>query len=98
GGVEMARTAAPRHLIVGRLDVEPPRGVDRNSYAGIVDGFGQYARGQWPEKVSSVEMLRTRGESEAGQLARWRADIPTHDPFGGLSGHGSFRATGFFRT
>jgi len=96
--LEIARPAAARHLILGPLHVEPPSEADRNSYDGIVDGFGQYAKEQWPEKISSVEMLRTRGEKEAGQLAQWRAEIPAHDRFGGLSGHGSFRATGFFRT
>ena len=96
--LEIPRPAAARHLILGPLRVEPPSEADRNAYDGIVDGFGQYAKGHWPEKVSSVEMLRTRGETEAGQLAQWRANIPTRDRFHGLSGKGSFRATGFFRT
>src|SRR5215471_950628 len=85
----MLRPANPRPLVV-----EP----DRSSYDGIVDGFGQLLPGEWPEKVSSVEMLRTKGAEEERALAQWLADLPRRDRFGGLIDTGGFRATGFFRT
>src|SRR5262249_9176961 len=81
-------------LVVGPLRVEP----DRSSYDGIVDGFGQLLPGDWPEKVSSVEMLRAKGAEENRALAQWLADLPRRDRFGGLLDTGGFRATGFFRT
>ena len=90
--------ATPQFLNIGPLRVEPPSGRDKTAYDGIVDGFGQFHLGTWPEKISSTEMLRTRGDEEAAQLARWRADAPKRDRYGGLSGKGSFRETGFFRT
>ena len=90
----MLRPLAPKHLIVGPPRVEP----DRTSFDGIVDGFGQFFPGEWPEKVSSAEILRAKGAEEARTVARWLADSPKRDRFGGLLEAGSFRATGFFRT
>jgi hypothetical protein len=86
--------SSPRPLVVGPLHVEP----DHSSYDGIVDGFGQFLPGEWPEKVSSVEMLRAKGDEEERALAQWLADLPKRDRFGGFLGTGGFRATGFFRT
>jgi Beta-galactosidase len=92
------RPAVAQRLIVGNLHVESPSEEDRRAYDGIVDGFGQLRPGSWPEKISSTEMLRARGAEEAKLLAQWRTETPKRDHFGGLSGDGSFRATGFFRT
>jgi hypothetical protein len=90
----MPRPSAPQPLIVGSPRVEP----DRTSYDGIVDGFGQFLPGEWPEKVSSPEMLRAKGAEEARTVAQWLAHSPRRDRFGGLLEAGGFRATGFFRT
>ena len=90
----MLRPSSPRPLLVGPLRVEP----DCSSYDGIVDGFGQFLPGDWPEKVSSLEMLRAKGAEEERALAPWLADLPRRDRFGGLLDTGGFRATGFFRT
>jgi hypothetical protein len=90
----MLRPLAPKPLIVGPPRVEP----DRTSYDGIVDSFGQFLPGEWPEKVSSAEMLRVKGAEEARTVAQWLADSPRRDRFGGLLEAGGFRATGFFRT
>jgi hypothetical protein len=90
----LLRPSKPRPLVVGPLHVE----LDHSSYDGIVDGFGQFLPGEWPEKVSSVEMLRAKGNEEERALAQWLADLPKRDRFGGLLDTGGFRATGFFRT
>jgi hypothetical protein len=94
----IGRPAASQPLNVGPLRVEPPSGADKYAYDGIVDGFGQFRPVDWPEKVSSVEMLRARDAEEAHDLAQWRVEAPKRDRFGGLEGAGSWRATGFFRT
>nr|WP_245187995.1 beta-agarase [Frateuria flava] len=39
------------------------------AYAGIVDRYGQYTRGQWPEKIDSDAALRTAHARERTQLA-----------------------------
>ena len=88
------RSSVPRLLIVGLPRVEP----DITSYEGIVDGFGQFFPGEWPEKVNSAEMLRATGAEETRAVAQGRADAPRRDRFGGLLEAGRFRATGFFRT
>jgi hypothetical protein len=85
-------------MVVGPLRTEPPSGADKNAYVGIVDGFGQFRPGTWPEKISSVEMLRAKGVAEAYELTGRPANAPKRDRFGGLDTGGSFRATGFFRT
>src|SRR5215831_2252107 len=90
----LLRPSSPRPLLVGPPRVEP----DRTSYDGIVDSFGQFLPGEWPEKVKSAEMLRAKGAEEARTVAQWLADSPRRDRFGGLLEAGSFRATGFFRT
>jgi hypothetical protein len=93
----IARPIAPRELVIGPFRIMAPSGTDRTAYEGIVDEFGQFRPGNWPEKVSSTEMLRDRGVTEAGQLAGGAVQ-PLRDRFGGLMSIPSFGATGFFRT
>jgi len=94
----MSRPTVPRQLVVGPLRAAPPSEADRYAYDGIVDGLGQLSGSNWPEKVSSVGMLRGRGAAEAEELARTLAQSPERDQFGGLTAGHAFRATGFFRT
>src|SRR5271166_5340426 len=94
----IARRTAPREMVIGPLRVMPPIEADRTAYQGIVDGFGQFHPGTWPEKVSSFEMLRARGAEEAREIAQWLVQAPERDRFGGLTEGHAFSATGFFRT
>jgi hypothetical protein len=94
----ISRPPTLQRLTVGPLRAEPPGDAERTAYDGIVDAFGQFRSGTWPEKVSSAEMLRARGAEEAKELDQWRADAPKRDRFGGLLGSSGFRATGFFHT
>jgi len=94
----ISRPAVAKQLVVGPLQTERPSDADRTGYEGIVDGFGQFHSGTWPEKVSSAEMLRVGGAEETRQLARWLANPPERDRFGGLVGQIRFHATGFFHT
>jgi hypothetical protein len=93
----IARPTAPRELVIGSFRIMAPSETDRTAYEGIVDEFGQFGPGSWPEKVSSTEMLRERGAAEAEQLAGGAVQ-PLGDRFGGLMSIPSFGATGFFRT
>jgi Beta-galactosidase len=94
----IVRPTAPRQMVVGPLRVTPPSEADSTAYQGIVDGFGQFHPGGWPEKVTSVEMLGARGAEEARELAQRLAQAPERDRFGGLLSLPACRATGFFRT
>jgi hypothetical protein len=92
----IARPIAPRELVIGPFRIMAPSETERTAYEGIVDEFGQFQPGNWPEKVTSTEMLRERAAAEAGQLAGGAVQ-PLRDRFDGLMSIPSFGATGFFR-
>jgi len=94
----ISRPTAPREIVLGPLRVISPSEGDRTIYCDIVDGFGQFRPGNWPEKVTSTEMLRARGVEEAQSLARGPSQSVPLDRYGGLLSNGGFRATGYFRT
>ena len=62
-------------MLIGPLRVAPPSEADRTAYQEIVDRFGQFRPGSWPEKMASAEMLRARSAEEAQQLARRLAEF-----------------------
>ena len=92
------RPTAPRRLVVGPMQVEPAKSADRNAYNAIVDTFGQFRPGSWPEKVRSVAMIRAKGAEESRILIKWLRRSPNRDRFGGLPRAGRFAPSGFFRT
>jgi hypothetical protein len=96
----VSRPPVPAPLIVGLPRVTPPNTEEKKVYAcvGVVNKFGQFRPGHWPEKVSSVAMLRAGAAAEARSLAWQPAGMAQRDRFGGLPGAGRFRAIGFFRT
>jgi hypothetical protein len=94
----ISRPTAPREIVLGPLRVISPSERDRTIYCDIVDGFGQFRPGNWSEKVTSTEMLRSRGVEEAQSLARGPSQSVRLDRYGGLLSNGGFRATGYFRT
>lgn len=91
---------ATQTLLFGKVFTETVRDDLRETYSGIVDGFGQYTRGDWPEKVSSLQDLRARGAAEDQTLARWQSERKTADRYGGIPGApgAKLKASGFFRT
>ena len=94
----IARPSTAQHMILGSLHTEPPGEAEKNAYDGIVDGFGQFRHGSWPEKIGSVEMLRARGAEEARNLTGLLAHAPKRDRYGGIDTAGGFRRSGYFRT
>lgn len=87
-----------QQIFIGRFGVEAIEAPQKALVEGLVDGFGQYSRGQWPEKVTDARQLREAAQAEAAQLAKARPDSARHDRFGGLLGAAPFEATGFFHT
>src|SRR3990167_8159733 len=49
---------ATQSILLGRFGVQEVAPVQSAAYANIVDAYGQYSRGQWPEKVSSDAQLK----------------------------------------
>lgn len=89
-----------QHILLERVAVLAGDTLQKAAYSEIVDTYGQFTRGRWPEKVSSDEQLKTEAGREQQQLKSWlteRSKLPL-DRFGGVTGGLSFEATGFFRT
>ncbi|MFC0666685.1 beta-agarase [Azotobacter chroococcum] len=82
-------------ILLGRFGVRED--LEPEVYRGIVDAYGQYSRGEWPEKVSSDKQLKAAAEQEQAQLGRWLAERSQLDRFGGWLKGPQLEATGFFR-
>ncbi|CAD5109230.1 beta-agarase [Zestomonas carbonaria] len=89
---------AAQSILVGRFGVREGDDVEQAAYAGLVDGYGQYTRLRWPEKVGSDEELKSAAAREREQLRKWLQERPKTDTYGGLLGGPRFEASNFFRT
>lgn len=84
---------APQTLLLGALEAHVDATL-RQAYTGIVDRYGQYARGTWPEKIASDAALRAAQAQVPAARASTRQRL---DGYGGrLDVQG--RATGWFHT
>jgi hypothetical protein len=63
----------------------------------LVDTYGQYLYGTWPDKITSDQQLHQDAANEAAALAGTQLDLTTYDQYGGVKGWGTYAATGFFR-
>ena len=88
---------APQSILLGRFGVHSDDEAQQAAYRKLVDAWGQYTRGQWPEKVTNDKQLRDAAARERGQLDAWLKTRPEQDQFGGLLNGPSFEAKGFFR-
>ncbi len=84
---------AVQTLLLGRVDVAPGAATLRDAYAGIVDRYGQYTRGRWPEKVGSDAALRAAVQAKPAALQRAGLDA-----YGGRLDVQDFDRTGWFHT
>ncbi|HEV2682317.1 MAG TPA: beta-agarase [Rhodanobacter sp.] len=83
---------AAQTLLFGRVGTAPGESALRDAYTGIVDRYGQFSRGQWPEKIDSDAALR------AAHAAMPKVQAVGLDQYGGrLDVHG-LNCTGWFRT
>jgi hypothetical protein len=64
---------------------------------GIVDEFGQYAKGDWPGKLKDAREFAARRTAEAADLKAHPAPAE-RDKYGGYIPGPALKATGFFRT
>lgn len=88
---------SPQSILLGRFGVSEAD-QQAQAYTGLVDAWGQYAHGTWPEKIEQDNQLREAAKQERVQLKAWLEQRPAQDKFGGYLGATSFSATGFFRT
>ncbi len=82
-------------ILLGRFGVRED--LESEVYQGIVDAYGQYSRGSWPEKVVSGKQLKAAAKQERVQLDRWLAERSQQDRFGGWLNGPQLKASGFFR-
>ena len=94
--VFLHQPAAPVTLRLSRLSLltTAPAG---DLYKGIVDGFGQYSRADWPGKLHSETEFGERRSAEAAALTTTPA-IPGRDAWGGWAGGPTLPHTGYFTT
>lgn len=93
--LSLERPDVQQSILLGRFGVRED--LEAAAYRGIVDAYGQYSRGDWPEKVASDKQLKAAAEQERAQLDRWLAERPQLDGFGGWLKGPQLEATGFFR-
>ena len=84
---------AAQTLLLGAIDTAPGGVALRDAYTGIVDRYGQYVRGRWPERVDSDDALRA-----AVRAAPAGSRPPGLDRYGGRLDVQSLDRTGWFHT
>ncbi|WP_108470671.1 beta-agarase [Rhodanobacter thiooxydans] len=89
----MPAPQAAQTLLLGRVDVMPGVATLRDAYAGIVDCYGQYTRGRWPEKIGSDAALRAAVQAKPAALQRAGLDA-----YGGRLDVQGLHKTGWFHT
>jgi hypothetical protein len=96
--LSMPSPQAPQTLLFGAVDPATGESALHRAYTGIVDRWGQYTRGQWPEKIDSDEALhaaQTRARNEQQAAA---ATASKHDTYGGRLDLAAFKSSGWFRS
>jgi hypothetical protein len=87
---------AVQTLLFGRVDTASGEVTLHDAYAGIVDRYGQFTRGKWPEKIDSDAALRAAHAAE--KVAMTGLPASGLDAYGGrLDVHG-LNKTGWFHT
>jgi hypothetical protein len=90
--LSMPQPGAAQTLLFGAVDAVAKDADLRAAYTGMVDKYGQYTRGSWPEKIGSDEELGRR--VIAPKVAPTEAGL---DQFGGRKDMPALQASGFFR-
>ena len=103
--VSMPAPVSPQTLLFGKLFVRSDRNDLRRLYTELIDCFGQFSRGVWPEKkhgpcAGSITKASRRHDKPANQAHKALPDTVNLDRFGGLilnEWPASTLATGAFR-
>ncbi|WP_271105238.1 beta-agarase [Pseudomonas tohonis] len=88
---------AVQSVLLGRFGTAE-QSLQDDYYKGLIDGYGQYTRADWPEKIKNDEQLKSAAQQERKQLDEWQKKLPEQDAYGGWLAGPSFEAKGFFRT
>ncbi len=83
---------AAQTLLFGRVDTVPGEAGLRAAYSGIVDRYGQFTRGQWPEKIATDAALRDAHAREPSVPVK----LVGQDEYGGRLDVHDLDRTGWF--
>ena len=93
----MPAPQAAQQLLLGKLETRAGDAALQDAYRGIVDQWGQYTRGQWPEKIDSDAALRSAHVQELQRLKTQLIERHGLDAYGGRDDIPMTR-TGWFHT
>lgn len=99
-----AKGTDPSSFAVRRVAVRdaPPRPVvtyEAKTFLPFVDGYGQFAHGDWPGKAKGdADLAAARKTEEEWLVANAAGPASDRDRWGGWAGGPKLAATGFFRT
>jgi len=96
--VSMSQPDVAQSVLIEKFGVQEGDGIQKAAYTHLLDGYGQYTRGKWPEKINSDDQLKALADKEKAQLNAWLKERPAQDKYGGLLKGPTFEAKGFFRT
>jgi hypothetical protein len=96
--LSMPAPPAAQTLLFGRVETVTGEPTLHAAYADIVDRFGQFTRGQWPEKIDSDETLRAAHVRAQNALTRSGGAGTAHDLYGGRLDGQMLAKTGWFHT
>ncbi len=83
-------------LLFGRIDTMPGEATLHDAYAELVDRYGQFTRGRWPEKIDSDAALRAAHVAEKAVMSD--ASTAGIDAYGGRLDVRGLSKTGWFHT
>jgi hypothetical protein len=95
--LSMPAPQAAQQLLLGKMDITADDRALQDTYRGIVDQWGQYTRGHWPEKIDSDAGLRSAHAQETQRLRTHLAERRGFDGYGGRQAI-AFTRTGWFHT
>jgi hypothetical protein len=93
----MPAPQAAQTLLLGQVEAVAGAAALHDAYTGIVDGWGQYTRGQWPEKIDSDAALIKAQAREHVVLDQMGIDRHGLDTYGGRLDV-TLKKTGWFHT
>ena len=85
-----------KHLLIDNVRLIKPTNFDTEYLAGLVDKFGQNAKRDFANKVSSTEQLIAVSKQEQANLSK--VPLAGRSKFGGWQQGPKLQATGYFRT
>ncbi|WP_158880383.1 beta-galactosidase [Rhodanobacter sp. L36] len=94
----MPAPQAAQTLLLGRIDAVQGDPITREAYTGIVDQYGQYTHGNWPERIASDTALKSAHAGEQMALAAAPSNPGELDVYGGHTDIQGLQKTGWFHT